>query len=208
MASHLPALITADLEGVFIPEIWIAVAQTTGIDQLKLTTRDIADYDELMAYRMEILQEHNLTLADIQSVIAGMEPLPGAVDFIDWIRACTQFIILTDSFYQFVEPFMPKLGFPTIFAHLLDMDQTGMVSGYHLRSEDSKRRSVEAFKDTGFRVLSFGDSYNDTNMLSVADQGVLFRPPANVIAEFPKFPVATEYLEMREHISQFLNSPA
>lgn len=206
MVSQLPALITADLEGVFIPEVWIAVAESTGIERLKLTTRDISDYAELMAYRIQILEEHNLTLADIQEVIAGMEPLPGAVDFIDWIRDRTQFIILTDSFYQFVEPFLPKLGFPTIFAHQLETDEFGLVSGYHLRCQDSKRRSVEAFRETGFRVLSFGDSYNDTTMLNAANQGVLFRPPENVIAEFPGFPVATEYEEMCDHIDQFLKT--
>lgn len=205
MASQLPSLITADLEGVFIPEVWIAVAKTTGIEKLMLTTRDIADYGELMTYRMVILREHNLTLGDIQGVIAGMEPLAEAVEFINWIRNRTQFIILTDSFYQFVEPFIPKLEYPTIFAHQLITDNQGMISGYHLRCDDSKRRTVEALRDTGFRVLSFGDSYNDTTMLSAANQGVLFRPPENVIAEFPQFPVATQYDEVRQHIDDFLS---
>lgn len=205
MAPQLPHLITADLEGVFIPEVWIAVAKATGIEKLMLTTRDIADYGELMTYRMAILREHNLTLGDIQHVIAGMEPLAEAVEFINWIRSRTQFIILTDSFYQFVEPFMPKLEYPTIFAHQLVTDNLGMISGYHLRCDDSKRRTVEALRETGFRVLSFGDSYNDTTMLSVANQGVLFRPPENVIADFPQFPVTTRYDEVRQHIDDFLS---
>jgi phosphoserine/homoserine phosphotransferase len=206
MGSQLPGLVTADLEGVFIPEVWVAVAKTTGIERLELTTRDIVDYNELMNYRLTILREHNLTLGDIQSVLERMEPLPRAVDFINWMRERTQLIILTDSFYQFVEPFMPKLEFPTIFAHQLVTDDQGMITGYHLRCNDSKRRTVEVLRETGFRILSFGDSYNDTTMLNAADQGVLFRPPENVIADFPHFPVANRYDELRTHIERFLST--
>ena len=204
MALQRPALVTADLEGVFIPEIWISVAGATGIEPLRLTTRDIADYDKLMAYRMEILRQHGLTLADIQGVIATMAPLSDAVAFIDWIRARAPFIILTDSFYDFVEPFIPKLGCPTIFAHRLVTDADGMIAGYALRHEESKRQAIDAFRDLGFRTLSFGDSYNDTSMLSAADRGVLFRPPANVAEQFPQFPVTADYDELRLHIDSFL----
>ena len=205
MSLERPALVTADLEGVFIPEIWIAFAEATGIEQLRLTTRDIANYDELMTHRMNILRDKKLTLADIQRVIAGMEPLPGAVPFIEWIRQRAQFIILTDSFYDFIEPFIPKLGFPTIFAHRLTTDDAGMISGYEWRSSDSKRASIDAFRSLGFRTLSFGDSFNDTNMLAAADAGVLFRPPDNVVEQYPEFPKTVEYDELRGHISAFVN---
>lgn len=197
-------LVAADLEGVFIPEVWIAVATQTGIDELRKTTRDIADYDLLMRYRLEVLAAHGLTLDTIQAVIAEMTPLPGARAFIDWIRARTQFVILTDSFYEFVAPFLPKLGHPTVFAHQLIVDEGRMIRGYRLRVADSKRAAVQAFRTVGFRTLAFGDSYNDTTMLGAADVGVLYRPPQNVIDDFPQYPVATEYDHLRAHITHFL----
>ncbi|MEZ4661756.1 MAG: bifunctional phosphoserine phosphatase/homoserine phosphotransferase ThrH [Caldilineaceae bacterium] len=204
MALQKPTLLAADFEGVFIPEIWIAVAERTGIAQLRLTTRDIANYDELMQMRLGIIREHNLTIAQIQAIIGELEPLPGAFDFMQWVRMQTQFVILTDSYYQFVAPFMPKLNYPTIFAHMLEIDDAGIITGYHLRTADSKRKAVEAFRAAGFCTMATGDSYNDTTMLLAADKGVLFCPPPNVIAEFPQLPVTTNYADLKDHVVQFL----
>ena len=204
MSHLLPAIIASDLEGVFLPEIWIAVAERTGLPELRLTTRDVPDYDELMRYRLQILAREQLTLAAIQAVIATMEPLPGAVAFLDWARAHTQLVIITDSFYEFVTPFLPKLHYPTLFAHQLQVDEQGMLTGYRLRTEDGKRKAAASFRGLGFRTLGVGDSYNDTRMLAAADQGILFRPPANVTAEFPQFPVATTYDELQALVERFL----
>ena len=206
MKRDRPALIAADLEGVFWPEIWIAVAEKLGIEQLRLTTRDISDYDELMQLRMQILRENGLRLADIQAIIAGMDPLPGAASFLAWLRNRAQLIILTDSFYQFVIPFLPKLNFPTVFAHQLHMDDKGELVGYQLRVDDSKRMAIESFRNLGFRTMSFGDSYNDTSMLAASDVGVLYRPPAIVVEQFPQFAVATDYDRLEELIATFLAS--
>ena len=199
-----PALIAFDLEGVFLPEIWIAVAEQTQLPELRRTTRDEPDYDRLMRYRMEILAREGLTLADIQAVIAVMEPLPGAVAFLDWVRSVAPVVIITDSFYEFVGPFLPKLHYPTVFAHRLEVDDRGMLAGYRLRLPDGKRLAAASFRTLGFRVAAIGDSYNDTRMLAAADQGILFRPPANVIAEYPQFPVATTYVELRALLDRFL----
>lgn len=204
--SHQPVLIASDLEGVFLPEIWIAVAERTGIPELRLTTRDISDYDELMRYRMRILDQHGLTLADIQQTIAAMDPLPGAVDFLNWVRSQTQIIIITDSFYEFVAPFLPKLGYPALFAHTLEVDDRGALAGYCLRVEHGKRKAAKAFRALGFRTLAIGDSYNDTHMLAAAEQGILFRPPDNVVADFPHFPVARTYDDLRALIIAFLEA--
>ena len=192
-----PTLLASDLEGVFLPEIWIAVSEKTGIEELKLTTRDIADYDQLMNYRLNLLDQHKLTLADIQGVIATLDPLPGATEFIDWVRTQTQLIVLTDSFYQFINPLMAKLHYPTVFAHQLQVDEQNRIVGYHLRLDNGKRKCVNAFRDIGFRVTAMGDSYNDTAMLEVANHGILFRPPQNVIDEFPQYPVVTQYGDIR-----------
>lgn len=202
--SYQPPLVAMDLEGVFIPEIWIAVAEKTGIERLRLTTRDIPDYDVLMRGRLQILRDHGLKLADIQAVIETLDPLPGAVEFLNWVRARVPLVILSDTFYQFVEPLLPKLGQPTIFCNSLLIDDQGMISDYILRQSDGKRKAVQAFKQIGFRVFTSGDSYNDTTMLLEAEKGVLFCPPANVIAEFPQLPVATEYSQLESHISAFL----
>jgi phosphoserine / homoserine phosphotransferase len=201
-----PTLIASDLEGVFLPEIWIAVAQRTGIVQLSLTTRDISDYDELMRMRLGILAEHKLTLKDIHTVIGALDPLPGAAAMIRWIQERTRLIILTDSYYEFVAPLLGKLGYPTIFAHSLQTDESGALVGYELRTPHSKRRAVRAFSDLGFRTMAFGDSYNDTAMLAEADQGVLFSPPANVAAEFAQYPAVYDYTKLRELIEQFLQT--
>jgi phosphoserine/homoserine phosphotransferase len=187
-----------DLEGVLIPEVWINFAERTGIEELRATTRDIPDYDVLMKQRLRILGEHQLGLPDIQAVIAGMEPLEGARDFLDWLRERFQVIILSDTFYEFAEPFMRQLDWPTLFCHKLEVDDRGMVVDYHLRQVDPKRQAVRALKALNFRVIATGDSYNDTTMLAEADAGILFRPPQNVIDEFPQYPVATTYDEARK----------
>lgn len=195
-----PTVITTDLEGVLVPEIWIAVAEKTGIEALRLTTRDVPDYDELMRGRLAILRERGLTLPDIQSVIATIDPLPGAAELVAWARRRAEVIILSDTFYEFARPLMPALGNPTLFCHSLEVDGAGTIGGYRLRMPDSKTRAVEALRSLQFRVFAVGDSYNDTGMLAAADRGVLFRPPENVVAEFPHFPVARDYDELRDEI--------
>lgn len=199
-----PLLVASDLEGVFLPEIWIAVAERTGLPALRLTTRDVPDYDQLMRYRMDILEREQLTLADIQAVIAEMDPLPGAVEFLGWLRSQAQVVIITDSFYEFVTPFLPRLGYPALFAHSLTVDERGMLQGYVLRTEDGKRKAATAFRELGFFTVGVGDSYNDTRMLAAADQGILYRPPANVAVEFPQFPVAADYAQLRRLLEQYL----
>jgi phosphoserine/homoserine phosphotransferase len=187
-----------DLEGVLIPEIWISFAEKTGIDELKATTRDIPDYDVLMKQRLAILDRHKLGLPDIQEVIATMAPLPGAKDFVAWLKERFQLIILSDTFYEFSHPLMRQLDFPTLFCHRLVADERGAIVDYKLRQEDPKRQCVNAFHGLNFRVIAAGDSYNDTTMLSEADTGILFRAPDNVIAEFPQFPSVTSYDELRQ----------
>lgn len=203
MQTQRPPLLATDLEGILLPEIWIAVAERTGIDKLRLTTRDIADYDELMQMRLDILRTHGLRLADIQAVIAGMDVLPGAHDFLTWARAQLPMLIITDSFYELLVPFLPKLEHTLIFAHSLLVDDSGTVTGYRLRVQDSKRKALQAFRDLGFRTMAVGDSYNDIGMLEAADQGVLFRPPANVCRDYPDFPVTREYAELQQQIAAF-----
>lgn len=187
-----------DLEGVLIPEIWIDFAERTGIDELRATTRDIPDYDELMQQRLRILRENNLGLPDIQAVIDQMAPIPGAREFIDWLRERFQVIILSDTYYEFAQPLMRQLGFPTLFCHKLEVGEDGMITDYHLRQKDPKRQSVKAFHSLNYRVIAAGDSYNDTTMLSEADAGILFKAPDNVIAEFPQFPAVHEYAELKQ----------
>lgn len=187
-----------DLEGVLIPEIWIDFAERTGIDELRATTRDIPDYDELMQQRLRILRENNLGLPDIQAVIDQMAPIPGAREFIDWLRERFQVIILSDTYYEFAQPLMRQLGFPTLFCHKLEVGEDGMITDYHLRQKDPKRQSVKAFHSLNYRVIAAGDSYNDTTMLSEADAGILFKAPDNVIAEFPQFPAVHEYEELKQ----------
>ena len=187
-----------DLEGVLVPEIWINVAERTGIAALRRTTRDEPDYDKLMRGRLAILEERKLGLPDIQNVIAGMAPLDGALAFLDWLRSRTQVIILSDTFTQFAAPLIAKLGWPTLFCNSLEVDPSGHIIGYRLRIDDGKRRAVVALKSLNFRVVAAGDSYNDTSMLAAADAGILFRPPANVVADFPQFPVTTTFAELRD----------
>lgn len=185
-----------DLEGVLVPEIWINVAEKTGIDALRATTRDIPDYDELMTQRLRILDEHKLTIRDIQDVIENMGPLPGAREFLDELRHHFQVIILSDTFYDFAAPLMKQLGHPTLFCHRLDIDPAGRVADYCLRMPDQKREAVKALHRLNFKVIAAGDSYNDTTMLGEADAGILFCPPQNVIDEFPQFPVTINYEEL------------
>ncbi len=186
-----------DLEGVLIPEIWIEFSKRTGIAELARTTRDEPDYDKLMRGRLDILAVHGLGLPDIQQVIAGMEPLDGAVDFLEWLRARHPVVILSDTFYEFASPLMRKLGYPTLFCHRLEVTPEGKLADFEIRLPDHKRRTVAALRLLNFRTIATGDSYNDTGMLTEADAGILFRPPENVRREFPQFPVARSYGELR-----------
>lgn len=186
-----------DLEGVLVPEIWIAFAEKTGIQELRATTRDIPDYDVLMKQRLRILEQHRLGLPDIQAVIAEITPLEGARDFIDWLRERFQVVILSDTFYEFAQPLMRQLGFPTLLCHRLLTDEAGKVVDYKLRQANPKRQSVLAFKSLYYRVIAAGDSYNDTTMLAEADAGILFHAPENVIREFPQFPAVDTFPDLK-----------
>ena len=186
-------IVTLDLEGVLVPEIWIAFAKKTGIEQLKLTTRDIPDYDELMAGRLVILDENGLKLADIQEVIGTLAPLDGARAFLDELRSITQVVILSDTFEEFAAPLMRQLAWPALLCHRLEIDGEGRVANYRLRQRDQKRSAVAAFRGLNYKVIAVGDSYNDTTMLGEADTGFLFRPPDSVRAEFPQFEPTGEY---------------
>ncbi len=186
-------IVCLDLEGVLVPEIWIAFSERTGIPELRRTTRDEPDYDKLMRGRLEILRRHRLGLPDIQKVIAAMGPEAGAKAFLDDLRARHQVVILSDTFYEFAMPLMAQLGMPTLFCHRLETDAHGFLTGYRLRMPDQKRASVRALKSIAFEVIAAGDSYNDTAMLAAADAGILFRPPQNVADEFPQFPVVGDY---------------
>jgi len=193
-------IVCLDLEGVLVPEIWIAFSERTGIAELRRTTRDEPDYDKLMRFRLDLLRRHGLKLRDIQEVIAGMGPEPGARDFLDALRQRYQVVILSDTFYEFAMPLMAQLGMPTLFCHRLETDAAGFVAAYHLRQPDQKRQAVQAFKGLNFRCIAAGDSYNDTAMLGEAHAGILFRPPDNVIREFPRFPVTRDYAALRAEI--------
>ncbi len=194
-------LVCLDLEGVLVPEIWIEIAERTGIDALRATTRDIPDYDVLMKQRLGLLDEHKLRIDDIHAVIAGMSPLEGAVDIVAWLREQFQLVILSDTFYEFAQPLMRQLGWPTLFCHRLVTDESGRVVDYKLRQSDPKRASVKAFHSLNYRVIAAGDSYNDTSMLAEADVGILFRAPDNVIAEFPRFQAVQSYHELKQAIA-------
>lgn len=197
-------LLCSDLEGVFIPEIWINVAQKTGIEELKLTTRDITDYDVLMKKRLSIMDRHGLKLKDITDVIKTIDPLEGAVETLTWIREQTQIIILSDTFEEFARPLMRKLGFPALLCHSLTVDATGRITDYNLRQQNHKKHATRAFKNLNYRVIAFGDSYNDTAMLAEADHGFFFMPPDNVIREFPQFKVTRNYDELKIMIGSLL----
>ena len=198
-------VVCTDLEGIFTPEIWINVAERTGIDELRLTTRDISDYNILMQKRLGILNANNLKLKDITDVIAGMSPLDGALEFLNWLRAKSQVVVVSDTYEEFAKPLMEKLGWPTLFCHNLTISPDGMIADYNLRQEDSKYHTVLALKGLNYEVLAIGDSYNDITMLKAADAGFLFRPPDNVIEEFPQFPVSLNYEELKSKLSPILN---
>ena len=187
-----------DLEGVLIPEIWIAFAEKTGIEALRATTRDIPDYDQLMQQRLRLLAEHELGYQEIQEVITTLEPLEGAVEFINWLKERFQVVILSDTFYEFSQPLMRHLGFPTLLCHRLEIGADGSVEDYKIRQKDPKRQSVKAFHGLNYRVIAAGDSYNDTTMLAEADQGILFMAPDNVVAEFPQFPAVFTYTDLKK----------
>jgi len=189
-------VITLDLEGVLVPEIWIEFSEITKIPALRLTTRDVPDYDVLMKQRLGLLKAHGLKLKDIQTVIRKMEPMEGAKAFLDGLRAQTQVVILSDTFTQFAGPLMEKLGMPTIFCNTLTVDDSGTVTGYRLRQKDGKKIAVQGFHSMGLKVFAAGDSYNDTGMLQEADAGFFFCPPDSILDQFPKIPVTRNYQEL------------
>ena len=186
-----------DLEGVLIPEIWIAFAEKTGIEGFNRTTRDEPNYDILMNYRLSLLREHNLGINEIQAVIATLEPLQGAVEFVDWLRERFQVVILSDTFYEFASPLMKPLGYPTLLCHQLECAEDGTVLNYQLRQANPKRQSIVALKSLYYRTIAAGDSYNDTTMLMEADAGILFQAPDNVVNEFPQFPSVHTYEDLK-----------
>ncbi len=193
-------IVCSDLEGVFVPEIWINVAEKTGIEELRITTRDEPDYDVLMRKRLAVLEREGLKLADITAVIEAMEPLEGAAEFLDWLRSRLQLIVVSDTYVEFAGPLMKKLGWPTLFCHDLTVAEDGAVVGYNLRQKDSKKKAVEALKGLNFQTVAMGDSYNDITMLEAADAGILFCPPGKVAREFPRFPVAQTYNELKQAV--------
>ncbi|MBL8489552.1 MAG: bifunctional phosphoserine phosphatase/homoserine phosphotransferase ThrH [Rhodocyclaceae bacterium] len=193
-------LVCLDLEGVLVPEIWIEFSERTGIPELRRTTRDEPDYDNLMKFRLDLLEKHKLGLPDIQKVIADMGPLPGAKEFVAWVRERYQLVILSDTFYEFAMPLMQQLGSPTLVCHRLEADRRGFLVNYHLRMPNQKKEAVKRFKEINFKVIAGGDSYNDTAMLAEAHAGILFHPPENVIREFPQFPVCMDYDEFKTEI--------
>jgi phosphoserine/homoserine phosphotransferase len=191
-------VVCLDLEGVLVPEIWISLAEKTGIESLRATTRDIPDYDRLMHQRLKELEKRNMGFADLQSVAESLEPMDGARNFLDWLRDRYQVIILSDTFYELSGALMRKLGWPTLFCNRLEIDPSGAISGFRLRQEHPKREAVKALKSLNYRVLAAGDSYNDLSMLAEADAAVLFRPPENVIRDAPQYPVAEDYAGLTE----------
>jgi phosphoserine/homoserine phosphotransferase len=197
-------IVCSDLEGVFVPEIWISVAEKTGIEALKLTTRDEPDYDVLMRRRIAILRENNLKLADITRVISDMDPLEGALEFLDWLRSIVQVIVLSDTFVEFAGPLMQKLNWPTLFCNSLKVNSDGAISGYVLRQPDGKRQAIAALKNLNYKVIAMGDSYNDITMIQTADRGILFRSPKNIRAEYPGLPVAEGYEDLKKLLQLLL----
>lgn len=197
-----PVITCLDMEGVLFPEIWLGLADKVGVEELRLTTRDISDYDVLMKKRLEVLRTHGITIHDIHDVVRTIVPLPGVPEFMSWLRPRSQVIILSDTFYEFVQPLMEKLQFTTIFCHTLEIDREGFITDYYLRQRDQKRHAVRALKSLGFRVLAGGDSYNDVSMLQEADAGFFFCPPESIVKEYPQFPVARTYSEFQEHLGR------
>ena len=197
-----PVIVCLDLEGVLVPEIWVNVALKTGIEELKITTREMPDYNALMTRRLKILDQHGFTLADIQTVIDAMGPLEGAADFVAWLRERTQVIILSDTFYEFALPLMRQLGYPTIFCNQLEIAPNGRIVNYKLRQPNQKKHAVAALKNLNFRVMAAGDAYNDTAMLGEAHAGFFFCPPDHLPKEFPQFPVTKTYAELQARFAE------
>jgi len=197
-------IVCSDLEGVFVPEIWLNVSTHTGIDELKLTTRDINDYNVLMKRRLELLQKYGLTLRDVQNVISLLKPLPGALEFVDWLRSKTQLIVVSDTFSEFADPLIRQLGRPTLFCHHLTTDSEGNITDYNLRQNDGKKHVVEALQSLRYKVIAVGDSYNDISMLRKADHGILYNPPQNVADEHKDLQVVKTYASLKRTISQLL----
>lgn len=199
-------IICSDLEGVFVPEIWINVSERTGIDELKLTTRDISDYNILMKRRLEILRENGLTIHDIRKVISNISPLPGAIEFVNWLRSKVQLILVSDTFTEFADPLMEKLGRPTLICNHLTIDSSGNITDYNLRQPEGKKKVAEAMQSLNFKVIGIGDSYNDIAMLRKSDLGLLFKPPINVINDHPDLRVINSYIELKDIISSILDN--
>lgn len=197
-------IVCLDLEGVLIPEIWIAVAEKTGINALTRTTRDEPDYDKLMRYRLDILSDNNITLPVIQEVIATLTPLPGAKAFVEWLKSQTRLVILSDTFAEFAQPLMAQLDYPTLFCHELVIDAAGNVNNYKLRTSDHKRKAVQAFQSLNFNVIAAGDSYNDLSMLQHANQGILFKPADRMVKEYPEFPVCQTHDALKAELLKHL----
>jgi len=195
-------IICTDLEGVLVPEVWINVARWTGIDELKLTTRDINDYNALMKRRLEILHQHSITISDIQKVISLLELMPGALEFINWLHGKAQMIVVSDTFREFADPLLEKMGWPVLFCHHLTIDKDGIITNYNLRQPEAKMRVVEAIQNLNFKVIAVGDSYNDISMLRKAEKGVLFKPPQNVIDDNKDLAVVNSFLSLKKIISE------
>lgn len=202
--NELATITCLDFEGVLIPEIWLGLASKTGIEELKLTTRDIVDYNELMQHRLKILDQHNLTLKDIHEVVDTMDPLEGALEFLTWLRQRTEVIILSDTFREFVSPLLTKLQYPTIFCHSLILDENQKIVNYKLRQEDQKRKAVIALKGLNYHILAAGDSYNDVSMLKEAHSGIFYCPTEKITKEYPQFPVTQNYEALKQQISSLL----
>ena len=197
-------VVCSDLEGVFVPEVWINVAKKTGIEELKLTTRDIKNYDELMTYRLKMLDKHNLKIQDLQAVISTIKPMDGALEFTKWLREVSRLVIVSDTFVEFAKPLMSQLEHPFLLCHSLEIATDGQITNYKLRQPDPKRKTVEAYKSLEYKVIAFGDSYNDISMLKAADIGILFCPPQNVIDDYPEFPVVRNYDELRAILVKYI----
>jgi phosphoserine / homoserine phosphotransferase len=197
-------MLCSDLEGVLVPEVWINVARWTGIDELKLTTRDISDYNALMKRRLEILKQHSITINDIQKVIALLELMPGALDFINWLHGRVQMVVVSDTFREFADPLLEKIGWPVLFCHHLTIDKEGNITDFNLRQTEAKKRVVEALQNLNFKVIAVGDSYNDVSMLRQAEHGILYRPPQNVIDDNPDISVVNSYSQLKHLVSGIL----
>jgi phosphoserine/homoserine phosphotransferase len=199
-------IVCCDLEGVLVPEVWINVARWTGIDELKLTTRDISDYNALMTRRLEILKHHGITIKDIQKVISLLELMPGALEFIKWLHGRSQLIVVSDTFSEFADPLLEKMGWPVLFCHHLTIDREGNITNFNLRQDDAKRKVVESMQELNYRVIAIGDSYNDISMLRQSDLGILYKPPQNVINDHDDLPVVNSYNQLRSLISEMIET--